>query len=322
MAKTSASSVATRAAPLGLPRKKRGLLGELVRHRYLLLLLLPGIAYFIIFRYIPMYGIVLAFKDFDVNKGILFSPFVGLKYFRRFFEMSAIGHVFWNTIRISALRMLVGFPAPIILALLLNELKGMAFKRTVQTISYLPYFLSWIVVAGLITEILSPSRGVVGFIGNLFNVRVGVLLTSKVAFVPILLISDVWKGVGWGTVIYLATISTINPELYEAAIMDGARRFRQAINITLPGLIAVITILAVLTVGNILNGGFDQIFNLYNPAVYEVADILDTYIYRVGLAGFEYSFATAVGLSRNLIAFALVLGTNLIVRKFSDYALW
>jgi putative aldouronate transport system permease protein len=301
----------------------RGSLGaRIVRYRYLLLLLLPAMIYFVVFRYIPIYGVLLAFKDFDVNAGILRSPWVGLKHFERFFGINRITMAWWNTIRIATLKILFGFPAPIILALLLNEVRSVGYKKTIQTISYLPHFLSWVTVAGLMTEILSPSRGPVGVVIRALGGIPPMFLMSKTLFVPILIVSDIWKGVGWGSIIYLATIASINPELYEAAVMDGAGKFRQALHVTIPGIIPVITLLAILQVGGILDSGFDQIFNLINPSVYDVATTLDIFVYWAGIVGFEYSFATAVGLSRSLIAFVLILTANMLARRFSDYALW
>ena len=302
--------------------RKPSLARELFRHRYLLLLMLPGIAYFVIFRYVPIYGVILAFKEYDVYEGILFSPWVGLKHFRRLFEQHDVARVFWNTVEISVLRIVFGFPMPIILALLLNEIFNTKFKRTVQTISYLPHFLSWVVVAGLITELLSPSRGIYGYLMRLIGADTTVLLTSQTWFIPILIISGIWKEVGWGTIIYLATMSSINPELYEAAVVDGASRWRRAISITLPGILPVTAILLILSMSQILNAGFDQIFNLYNTLVYEIADIIDTYIYRVGLQSFEFEFATAVGLTKNVIALVLVLTVDRVVRRFTGYGLW
>ncbi|MCY4375634.1 MAG: ABC transporter permease subunit [Spirochaetaceae bacterium] len=316
------SSTATVAPTELVEYRKPSLAREMLRHRYLLLLMLPGIAYFVVFRYVPIYGVILAFKEYDVYEGILFSPWVGLKHFRRLIEQHDVARVFWNTVEISVLRIAFGFPMPIILALLLNEIFNTKFKRTVQTISYLPHFLSWVVVAGLITELLSPSRGIYGYLMRLIGADTTVLLTSQTWFIPILIISGIWKEVGWGTIIYLATMSSINPELYEAAVVDGASRWRRAISITLPGILPVTAILLILSMSQILNAGFDQIFNLYNTLVYEIADIIDTYIYRVGLQSFEFEFATAVGLTKNVIALVLVLTVDRVVRRFTGYGLW
>ena len=297
-------------------------LAELDRAKYLFLLMVPGLVFFVIFRYVPIYGVTLAFKEFVAADGILGSPWAGLKYFNRLFTYPGVGRVFMNTVEISLLRLLIGFPAPIILALMLNELRVGVFKRTVQTISYLPHFLSWVVIAGLVRQVLSPSTGLLGYIFSLFDATAPVLLADQQWFIAILIISDVWQSIGWGTIIYLAAIAGVNPELYEVATIDGAGRFRLMWHITLPSIAPAIVILFILRVGHLLEAGFDQIFNLYNPAVYEVADIIDTYVYRMGLEGIQYSFATAVGLAKNVIGCILLLMANRISRAFSDATLW
>ena len=300
-------------------------LAELDRAKYLFLLMAPGLVFFVIFRYVPIYGVTLAFKEFVAADGILGSPWVGLKYFNRLFTYPGVGRVFMNTVEISLLRLLFGFPAPIILALMLNELRVGAFKRTVQTISYLPHFLSWVVIAGLVRQVLSPSTGLFGYLYSLIPGVEGVppvLLSDQQWFITIVIVSDVWQSIGWGTIIYLAAIAGINPELYEVATIDGAGRFRLMWRITIPSIAPVIVILFILRIGNLLEGGFDQIFNLYNPAVYEVADIIDTYVYRIGLEGIQYSFATAVGLTQNVIGCILLLLANRITKSISEETLW
>ena len=300
-------------------------LAELDRAKYLFLLMAPGLVFFVIFRYVPIYGVTMAFKEFVAADGILGSPWVGLKYFNRLFTYPGVGRVFMNTVEISLLRLLFGFPAPIILALMLNELRVGAFKRTVQTISYLPHFLSWVVIAGLVRQVLSPSTGLFGYLYSLIPGVEGVppvLLSDQQWFITIVIVSDVWQSIGWGTIIYLAAIAGINPELYEVATIDGAGRFRLMWRITIPSIAPVIVILFILRIGNLLEGGFDQIFNLYNPAVYEVADIIDTYVYRIGLEGIQYSFATAVGLTQNVIGCILLLLANRITKSISEETLW
>ncbi len=284
--------------------------------------MIPGLAFYVIFRYVPIYGVTLAFKDFVAREGIMGSPWVGLKYFRRLFTYPGVSRVFVNTLQISALRLLFGFPAPLILALMLNEVRYKGLKRTMQTISYLPHFLSWVVVAGLVKQVLSPSVGLIGFIYSFISATPPLLLADTEWFIVVLISSGIWQGVGWGTIVYLAAISGINPELYEAGIIDGAGRFRLIWSITIPSISGVVVILFILRVGYILEAGFDQIFNLYNPAVYEVADIIDTYVFRLGLEGMQYSFATAVGLTKNLVGFALLLLTNRISKTFSAATLW
>ena len=302
-------------------------MSKVVRYRFLLLLLLPGLIYFIVFKYIPIYGLVLSVKDLDVNVGIMASPLTTpwYKHFARIFSnMSGIMQVTFNTVRISLLKLLFGFPAPIILALLINEINSNKFKRVVQTISYMPYFLSWIIVSSLVISVLSPSTGVVGFIYKTFfpSAIPPILLTQPIPFLIVLVVSDIWKNAGYSSILYLASISGINPELYEVATIDGAGRFKRMIYITLPCIAPTIVILFILNLGSLVSANFDQIFNLYNPLVYSVADVIPTYIYRIGIGKFEYSFTTAVGFLQNLISFGLVLSGNAIARRFSDNALW
>jgi putative aldouronate transport system permease protein len=293
------------------------------RMKLLYLFAAVPIGFLVIFHYIPLYGVVIAFKDFSFRKGILRSDWNNFYHFVRFFSTPYIYRILRNTIVISLLRLIFGFPAPIIFAILLNELGNLRFKKVVQSLSYLPHFMSWVVLSGILIEILSPSRGLVGFIYSALGRGEAPLLLMKAsAFRSILVISGIWQGIGWGSIIYLAALAGIDPFLYEAATVDGAGRFRMAIHITIPSLIPVMTILLILSLGRILNAGFQQIFNLYNPAVYEVADIIDTYVYRVGLLGREYGFAAAAGLFKNVIGFILVFGTNAVIRKFSDYGIW
>jgi putative aldouronate transport system permease protein len=286
-----------------------------------LLLLLPLVSIFI-FKYLPIYGIIIAFKDYRIASGFWASQWNGFYHFKKLFANIYFWRIFRNTLIISFLRLAFGYPAPIILALMFNEVAGMRFKRIVQSISYLPHFLSWVVLAGIIIEILSPQRGIVGLIYNWIGREPVYLLTSKTFFRPLLVVTAIWKAVGWQTIVYLAAISTIDPGLYESADIDGANRFQKAIFITVPSLIPVMVILFILRIGHILDAGFDQIFNLYNPLVYEVADIIDTYVYRSGIVNGKYDFTTAVGLFKNVLGVILILGANKIIKKYSEYALW
>ena len=236
-----------------------------------------------IFNYIPMYGVLIAFKDYKISRGIWASPWNNFEHFKLVFEDPFFLRVLRNTLIISFLRIIFGFPAPILLAILINEVKGTAFKRTVQSVSYLPHFMSWVVLSSIIIEIVSPQRGMVGFIAAKLGRDAPVILANKQLFRPLLIVSGIWKEVGWGTIVYFAAITGINPELYESAVVDGANRFRRAIHITIPSIMYAVAILFILRLGGILSAGFDQIFNLYNPLVYEVADIIDTYVYRVAL---------------------------------------
>lgn len=306
---------------------KRSYLGELWREykkcKYLFLMLAPVIAWYGIFHYGPLYGIQLAFKQFRIMDGIQGSPWVGLEHFHTmFFAASDFGRIFKNTIIISFYQIVFGFPAPIVLALIFNELRSDLFKRFAQSISYLPHFLSWVVLAGVLTVILSPSTGIVNQLIQMLGFDPIYFLGDKQYFRFTLVVSSIWKEVGWGTIIYLAALAGVNPHLYEAAVMDGAGRWKQTIHITLPQIMSVIAIMFIFRVGNILDAGFDQILNLYNPVVYEVSDIIDTYVFRVGLQGLHFSFTTAVGLFKNVIAFTLVLFTNWIIRRSGQEGLF
>ncbi len=301
--------------------KKRAI--DLYKKHYSLVLMFSiPVIYYIIFRYAPMYGIIIAFKDYRFMDGVVKSPWVGLYHFRYAFNLLKFWAVFRNTLIISVYQLLFCWPAPILLALLINEVKPGVFKKSVQTILYLPHFLSWVIMAGLIMAILSPGTGPINAVIKSFGGKAIFFLGNKNWFRPTLIITNIWKGVGWGTIIYLAALSGVNPELYEAAIIDGAGKFQRVLHITMPALIPVTTITLIFAIGAMVNDPFDQIFNLYNPAVYSVGDVLSTYVYRVGLEDMRYSFATAVGLFKNIIAFALIVGTNYLARKFSDYSLW
>ncbi len=304
---------------------RAGHLGRRIkRYAPLLLMMLPGMIFFIVFCYVPMYGVVLAFKDLKITQGIMGSPWVGLKYFEKLFETPKFWEVLQNTVFISALKLFFGFFPPIIFALLLNELRLKWFKKLAQTVSYLPYFISWIIMAGIIIDMLS-ANGIINQIVTFFGGPPKIIFLSKPEyFRTILVATDIWKGFGWGSIIYISSISTIDPTLYEAATVDGAGRFKQAIHVTLPCLIPVITIQLVLSMSGILNAGFDQIFNLINPSVSKVGEILDIYVYNLGIAGRNYSMSTAVGLFKSIVALILILGTNFVAGKLNgdDYTLW
>ncbi|MBO9610184.1 MAG: sugar ABC transporter permease [Paenibacillaceae bacterium] len=304
------------AADRGILRKK------LKRMKMLYLMLLIPVVHLAIFHYAPMYGVLIAFKDYRPGLGIWASPWNHFEHFRSMLHDFVFLRALRNTFVISLLRLVFGFSMPIVFALLLNELRTRFFKRTVQSISYLPHFLSWVIVASMVVEIVSPQRGIVNYVVTLFGGEPVNFLSSKLFFVPLLLITDVWKEIGWASIIYLASIAAISPELYEAAESDGANRLQKMIYITIPSLIPVITILFLLRLGNILSGGFDQILNLYNPLVYEVADIIDTYVYRVGLLEVRFDYSAAVGLFKNVVGVVLLVTANQFVRKHSDYGVW
>lgn len=294
------------------------------KYRYEYLLLLPIIVYFIVFNYIPMYGATIAFKDFNFRLGILKSPWIGFYNFHRLFSSISFIQVFLNTIIISSLKIIFCFPAPVILALIINEIQSIKLKKFFQTVSYMPYFFSWVVIAIIIEELLSPSHGVVNYINSLFGKESIYYLTEPGMFRGIIIVSALWQSIGWGTIIYLAAIAGIDTVQYEAAYIDGATRFQIIGRIIIPSILPVISIMLILTLGGIMNAGFEQIFNLYNPMVYKTGDIIDTYVYRVGLVDFNYSYATAVNLFKNTIGFVLLFSTNIVVKKFGggENALW
>lgn len=286
------------------------------QYKFLFLLLAPALIWYLVFAYGPLYGIQLAFKDFMIAKGINGSPWVGLKHFESMINGAQDFHlIIRNTVVLSFYHIAFGFPAPIILALLLNEVRMEFFKRLTQTLSYLPHFLSWVVVASFMFTVLSPSNGIVNEIIGWFGIDPIYFVGDPSYFRFTLISTAIWKEIGWGAIIYLAALASINPDMYEAAVVDGASRFKQMLYITLPSLIPVISIMFILRIGHVLDAGFDQVLNMYTPATYSVADILDTYVYRVGLEQMQFSFATAVGLFKNVIALALVLFTNYMVKR-------
>lgn len=296
---------------------------RVINYKMLLIMMIPAIIYFVIFCYIPMYGVLLAFKDFRVVDGIMGSPFVGLKYFERAFEDPYFLKTINNTIIIGVSKLIVGFPIPIVFALLLNELQAKRFKKLVQTVSYLPYFMSWVILGSIFFSLLSLN-GPINSLLEMMGFEKIMFLSSSSWFRPILVATDVWKGFGWGSVLYLAAISGIDQEIYEAAKIDGANRFQNMLHMTIPSILPVICINLILNLSGIMNAGFDQIFNMYNEVVYDVADIIDTYVYRLGLKSMEYSLSTAVGLFKSLIGLVLIVGVNFIVRKVGgkENALW
>jgi len=288
------------------------------------LMFLIVLAYFIVFSYVPMYGVTLAFKNYRILDGILKSPWAGMRHFNRAFSSPLFWQAFRNTLKISLLRLAVGFPAPIIFALLLNEINARFFKRFLQTASYLPYFISWVALSRIVSVILSPNNGIVNQILKYFGRESIYFITEPSYFVGVLIISGIWQSIGWGSVVYLAAITSVDQEQYESAYLDGANRWHCIRYITIPSILPVISIMLILNLGGILNAGFDQVFNLYSPLVYKVGDIIDTYVYRAGLLNSDFSFGTAVGLFKNVIGFFLVVSTNFLARRFGEgeYGLW
>ena len=292
------------------------------RMRDFYVLLAPAVALLITFKYVPIYGLGVAFVDYNIVKGVLGSTWNNFKWFEWVFGDYFFWRVLRNTVILAVLRIAVTFPAPIILALLLNEVRVDPYKRVVQTISYLPHFMSWIVLGGIIKELLSPQRGVLPYIFQELGMDVPNLLTNPETFRALITVISTWQTVGWGTIVYLAALSGVDPQLYESAALDGTNRWQNAIHVTLPALVPVIVILFLLSVGNILEFGFDVIFNLYNSNVYEKVDVFETLVYRSGIEDGQYSYATAVGMFQNVVGLIVLVGVNQIVRRHSEYGVW
>ncbi|NLE46114.1 MAG: sugar ABC transporter permease [Chloroflexi bacterium] len=293
-------------------------------YRYHYLLLAPGLLFFVIFHYVPMWGVIIAFQDFRLWEGILGSPWVGLEHFRFFVNGPYFTRLIRNTLVISFLDLIVVFPTPIILALLLNEVAHRAYKRVIQTISYLPYFVSWVVVGGLLIYIFSINVGMV----TRWLARLGLapvsILGSRSAFLPLVVGTSIWKGVGWGAIIYLAAIAGINPELYEVAMIDGAGRFQRMLYITIPSIMSVAVIMLILRIGAILNVNFLQILILLgnDASLLEVGDVIQTWVYRAGFRQQNMSLATAVGLMNGVVGLILVYVANKIANRLTEGGLW
>ncbi|WP_236289826.1 ABC transporter permease [Paenibacillus allorhizoplanae] len=291
---------------------------KLLRYWDLYLMVLPAVILILLFKYMPMYGVIIAFKDYNLMEGVWGSDWVGLQYFRELFTFDEFPRVVRNTVMISLMKLLVGFPVPIILALLLNELKFVKFKRMVQTITYLPHFISWVIIGGLAIDMLSPSSGIINRIIEMLGFQPIFFMSDERIFRWILVGSDVWKEAGWGAIIYLAALLGINEELYQAATVDGANRFRQIWHISLPGLKSTIIIILLLRIGYILDAGFEQVLVMYNPTVYDVADIIDTYVFRVGLGSMQFGLTTAAGLFKSVIGCVLLILANVFARKMGE----
>lgn len=303
----------------------RGAKNFFYKYRYLHLMMLPCILFFLIFKYIPMYGLIIAFKDYDAVGGfwgILSAPWVGLENFRRFFSSIYFGRLLRNTLLISIYRLIFSFPAPIIMAILINEIRNTKFKRAVQTITYMPHFLSWVIVSGLLIVLLSPTSGPVAELYRQLGMEPVTFLSDTRYFRSLLVMSEVWKSVGWGTIIYLAAITGIDQEIYEAATVDGASRIQKIFKITLPQMSDIISIMLILAVGKILDENFEQVFNMYSPAVYEVADVFETYVYRTGILNAQYSYSAAVGVFKSVVSLILVLVSNKIAQMLGNEGIW
>lgn len=286
-------------------------------------MILPGFILLLVFSYLPMAGIVIAFQKFIPAKGLFgHQKWIGLDNFKYVLDLPNFGSVIWNTISIAVMKIILGLVIPIIFAILINEVTSNALKRSVQTLIYLPHFLSWVVLGGILIDILSPSGGIVNGLLKSIGIEPIFFLGDNKWFPTTMVLTETWKEFGYGTIIYLAAITGIDPSLYEAARIDGANRWKQTLNITLPGMKMVIVLLMVLSLGNLLNAGFDQIFNLYSPPVYQSGDILDTFVYRIGLLDAQYGVATAVGLFKSVVSFTLISVSYFCAYKFADYRIF
>ena len=299
-----------------------GLLKALIRDKYLLLLLAPVVIYYIIFRYVPMFGIVISFKNYSLFKGIWASDWVGLKYYIQFFQSPDAYEIIRNTFLLGFYNIAFGFPIPIVLALLLNELRYVIYKRFVQTVSYLPHFISTVVVVGMVTMFLSPTSGIVNQVIVWLGYDPINFLQSAGWFRSIYVISGIWQEAGWSSIIYLAALTAIDPQLYEAASIDGAGRWKKIKHITLPGIAPAIVIILILNIGKMIDIGFEKVFLLYNPATYETADIISTYVYRVGIVQGNFSYGTAIDLFMGNICLIFLSGANYISRRLGENSLW
>jgi len=285
-------------------------------------LMLPACILLILFSYVPMFGIIMAFQDFTPTDGIFGSSFVGFDNFLRLFTLDNIQQVMFNTLYISIMKIILGLLVPIIFALLLNEVRNRLFVRSVQTIVYLPYFLSWVILAGVFIEILSPTNGLVNNLLNLFGIDPIFFLGDKNWFPNVIIVTDTWKSFGFGTIVYLAALTSIDLSLYEAAKVDGASYYQQMRHITLPGIANIVVLMTVLSIGGILDAGFDQIFNLYNPVVYETGDILDTFVYRLGIKDMLFSISTAVSLIKSIVSFVLIVISYRLAYRLTEYKIF
>ncbi len=303
-------------------KQKKSLGLRIWEHKYFYFMLIPVLIWYFVFTYLPMYGVVLAFKSFSYNKGILFSPWVGLEHFKDLMKDSQFWAAFKNTLSISLGKLIFHFPTPIILAVLINELTRKKIRNIYQTIFTFPHFISWVVLSGIIINIFGQN-GVYNQISSLFDITPDSPLFQKDAFRSVLYVSQIWKEMGWDSIIYLAALAGINPELYQAASIDGANRYQRIVHITWPGIKGVVTILLILNIGQFMNSGFEQIFNLYSSPVYSVADIIDTYVYRMSFSiGSNFGYVTAAGLFKSIVNMILILSANFIAKRLGEDGLF
>ncbi|MBB6731592.1 ABC transporter permease [Cohnella zeiphila] len=296
----------------------------LLKHRELFALYLFAFAFFIVFKYGPIYGVLIAFKDFRVIDGIWGSPWVGFKHFEELFQNADFYRLLKNTLLLNLYMLIFAFPAPIVLALMLNEIRSRFFQRFVQMTMYLPHFVSWVIMSGLVIYFLSPTTGVIAEIFGWFGAKPIFFLGQKEYFRPVVVASAILKDIGWSSIIYFAALSGISPELHESATIDGASRWQRILRINIPSIMPTVAIMFILNLGSFLSANFEQVINLINPVTYETGDVIDTYVYRVGLQQFQYSYTAAIGLFKSLVGLVLILGANFTVRRLSrgENGLW
>ncbi|MGG1514557.1 ABC transporter permease subunit [Paenibacillus oryzisoli] len=303
--------------------KLNGIWKSIKRDKYLYMMLVPVVAFYLLFKYAPMFGEIIAFKNYRFADGIWGSEWVGLKHFHKLFSSPDFLNILKNTLLLNVYNVVFGFPVPIVLALLLNELRVEWFKRLVQNLLYVPHFISWVVLGGIVIALLSPSSGIVNIVlHKVFGIEPIYFLASKFWWPIMFVLSGIWHSAGWNTILYMAAITGIDPQLYEAARIDGAGRLRQIWHITLPGIRSTIAILLVLKMGYMMDVGFEQIFILQNSAVFEVADVISTYVYRMGLQNVQYSYTTALGLFQSVIGLILIVSMNRVVKMLGEKGLW
>ena len=302
-------------------KPKKSLLAEMAKYKTIYLMLLPAVLLYITFCYIPMFGVAIAFQDFKVSRGVFGSEFVGFANFISFFKSYNFWQLLKNTLSISVLQIVLGFPAPIILALMLNEVKKLKFKKAVQTITYMPHFISTVVVTSMILDFVS-SEGLINTVRESLGLDTILFMLDPKYFQMIYVLSGIWQGIGWASIIYISALSSIDQELYEAATIDGAGRWKQMLHVTLPGIVPTITIMLIMQLGHLMSVGYDKIILMYNESIYETADVISTFVYRRGLMRGDYSYSTAVGLFNSVINLILLLASNSLSKKLTGSGLW
>lgn len=305
-----------------LVKRRKSLISRIVLNREIYLMALPGLILLVIFRYLPMYGITVAFKDFNVIKGIIGSPWIGFENYERLMSSSEFKRAFGNTLSISVLRMVFGMPLPIILALSLNEVRNMLYKRSIQTIVYIPHFISWVVVAGIFMDLLSPSTGLINRLIEILGGKPIFFMTNLKWIRTVVVGSEIWKESGWGAIIYLAAITGVDPELYQAASIDGAGRWRQTIHVTLPAIKGTFIVLLIMRLGGLMGANFEQIYMMYNPTVYAKIDVIDTYVFRTTFDTLDFGYTTAAGLFSQVIGCILLLSSNALVKRMGGRGMY